>query len=154
MNRMGLLLLLLIVSPLAFAGPADDEAAVWQLEQDYWEYVKANDLDSYRALWDQRFVGWPGFSPHPLGKENISDWIPPLHEDPERELDIELKQEAVRSFGDIVVAHYLFKFIYRHPRTGEMIDEGNWGRITHTWQRRGDTWEIVTGMSASYDHPE
>jgi hypothetical protein len=25
-------------------------------------------------------------------------------------------------------------------------------RITHTWQRRGDSWQIITGMSATYEH--
>ena len=72
----------------------ESEAAVWQLEEAYWRYVKANDLDGYRTLWDERFVGWPGFAEHPVGKANI----------------------------------------------------------THTWQRRGDSWRIITGMSATYEH--
>ena len=146
------LLLLLIVPAMVLAGPAEDKTAVWQLEEDYWEYVKQQDLDNYRSLWDERFVGWPNFSPHPLGKEDITDWIPPLHSDPERVFDYELKREAVRSFGDIVVAHYLLKLIFRDAQTGDVTEEGNWRRITHTWQRRGDRWQIVTGMSASYDH--
>ena len=28
---------------------AKDEAQVWQLEKAYWEYVKSNDLEKYRA---------------------------------------------------------------------------------------------------------
>ena len=56
----------------------ESEAAVWQLEEAYWRYVKANDLEGYRTLWDERFVGWPGFAEHPVGKANITDWIPPL----------------------------------------------------------------------------
>ena len=61
----------------------ESEAAVWQLEEAYWRYVKANDLEGYRTLWDERFVGWPGFAEHPVGKANITDWIPPLHADPD-----------------------------------------------------------------------
>ena len=38
---------------------AKDEAQVWELEKAYWEYVKANDLEKYRALWHENFVGWP-----------------------------------------------------------------------------------------------
>jgi len=148
-----LLLLLLMIVPLrAFAGATEDEGAVWQLEENYWKYVKAQDLDAYLALWDERFVGWPSFSALPLGKEGITDWIPPLHQDPARVFDFELKREAVRSFGDIVVAHYLYKPIYRNAETGEVLEGSRWNRITHTWQRRGDSWQIVTGMSATYDH--
>ena len=148
----GVLPLLLFISLIAFAGPTEDEAAVWQLEKDYWKYVKEQDLDAYRALWDERFVGWPSFSPHPLGKDEIADWIPPLHQDPTRVFDYELKREAVRSFGDVVVTHYLERSIYRNKKTGAMIEEASWIRLTHTWQRRGASWQIVTGMSASYDH--
>ena len=152
MKTLQVLLLLLIVTLVALAGPTEDEATVWQLEENYWKYVKEQDLDAYRALWDERFVGWPDFSPYPLGKERIADWIPPLHKDPNRVLDFELKKQTVRSFGDIVAVHYLFKLIYRNAETGEVIEESSWARITHTWQRHSDSWQIVTGMSASYDH--
>jgi hypothetical protein len=29
---------------------AKEEAQVWNLEKAYWEYVKGNDLEKYRAL--------------------------------------------------------------------------------------------------------
>jgi hypothetical protein len=45
------------------------------LEKAYWEYVKANDLEKYRALWHQDFLGWPLISLAPLRKDHITDWI-------------------------------------------------------------------------------
>ena len=129
-----------------------DEAAVWQLEEAYWQYVETNDQNAYRTLWDERFVGWPGFSPHPLGKANIADWISPLHGDSRRSFSARLQREAVRAFGDVVVAHYLVRDVWRDASTGEIIEQSAPYRITHTWQRHGNTWQIITGMSASYDH--
>ena len=42
----------------AFARDSTNDAAqVWNLEKAYWEYVKANDLEKYRALWHEDFVG-------------------------------------------------------------------------------------------------
>jgi hypothetical protein len=79
-----------------------------------WRYVKANDLDGYRTLWDERFVGWPGFAEHPVGKASIGEWIPPLHADADRLYDYRVQKEAVRAFGD--------------------------------------SWQIITGMSATYEH--
>jgi hypothetical protein len=158
-TKLLLLMLATVLTPPGFGQDratekkvAEDEAAVWQLEENYWKYVRGQNLDAYRALWDERFVGWPDFSPQPLSKDRIADWIPPLHQDPTKVFDYALKRQAVRSFGDIVVAHYLQKSIYRDARTNEILEESSWVRLTHTWQRRGDSWQIVTGMSASYDH--
>jgi len=38
---------------------ANNEAEVWNLEKAYWEYVKNSDLEKYRALWHEDFLGWP-----------------------------------------------------------------------------------------------
>jgi hypothetical protein len=52
--------LFLALTATAFGqNSAKDEAQVWELEKAYWEYVKANDLEKYRALWHENFVGWP-----------------------------------------------------------------------------------------------
>ena len=45
------------------------------MEKAYWEYVKANDLQKYRALWHENFVGWPFVSSAPVRKDHITDWI-------------------------------------------------------------------------------
>jgi hypothetical protein len=47
---------------------ARDETQVWNLEKAYWEYVKANDLEKYLALWHEDFVGWPLSDSAPCGK--------------------------------------------------------------------------------------
>lgn len=59
MKKLSLLLVLFFL-PLAASARdlTPDEAAAWQLEEAYWQHVKANDLDGYRTLWDERFVGW------------------------------------------------------------------------------------------------
>jgi hypothetical protein len=128
-----------------------DEATVWQREESYWRYAKASDRAAFLALWSERFVGWPIFALHPLGKASLEDGIDLLHENPERVYDYRLKREAVRSFGDIVVTHYVYWDIWRDAESGAVVEERGPFRITHTWQRHGDTWQIVTGMSASFD---
>ena len=49
-------LLALATAPFA-RDSTNDAAQVWNLEKAYWEYVKANDLEKYRALWHEDFVG-------------------------------------------------------------------------------------------------
>lgn len=143
-------ILTLIMSPLAWAADLTaDEQAVWELEEAYWVYVKNQDIDGYLTLWDDSFVGWPSFSKSPMGKESIAVWIPPLHANPTLSYDYELKRMAVRSFGDVVVAHYLVHDFHRSAETGEIVTNNRPYRITHTWQKRNGTWRIITGMSGS-----
>jgi ketosteroid isomerase-like protein len=144
-------LLAMVMGSVVFAaGLNDDEKEVWNLEIAYWEYVKSNDIPSYRSLWDERFVGWPGFSEMPLGKANIHEWVAELHSNPGTRVEYELTIGSVRAFGDIVATHYLVRFSARSVTTGEIVGDAVVSRITHTWQRHGDSWRIVTGMSGSW----
>jgi hypothetical protein len=140
--------LLLLAPQLSGASPAADERAVWRLEHKYWEYAKANDVPRYLTLWDERFVGWPGGKKSPVGKAEIAGWIAPLHEQTGKQFDYELTQEASRSFHNVVVVHYLVRYFYRSSESGKVVEELGVSRITHTWQRRGSAWRIITGMSA------
>ena len=150
MRKLLVLASFLLLSPaISFSDTDADVLAVWQLEEAYWEYVKTNDLEGYRTLWDERFVGWPGFSDDPVGKTEIADWIVPLHTNPNERYEYELTRKAVRAFGDVVVVHYLVRDFFRDAESGEMVREPDTYRITHTWQRRGDTWQIITGMSGA-----
>lgn len=144
-----MLMLGCLISLPAWADQAADEEAVWNLEEAYWGYVKKNDIDGYLTLWDERFVGWPGFSETPMGKESIHEWILPLHENESETYDYELTREAVRSFGDVVVVHYLVSDFFRSARTGVIVRQLDSYRITHTWQRRENGWQIITGMSGA-----
>src|SRR5882724_6138127 len=98
---------LLIVAAAAFAQDSpNDETEIWKLEKAYWEYVKANDLEKYRALWHENFVGWPLVSSAPVQKDHITDWITnntskgiTLHSYP-------IEQLAIQVIGDVAVDCY------------------------------------------------
>jgi hypothetical protein len=67
--------ILLALTATAFAqDSASDGAQIWNLEKAYWEYVKANDLQKYRALWHEDFLGWPYVSSTPTGKGTSRPW--------------------------------------------------------------------------------
>lgn len=125
----------------------EDEAAVWALEEAYWRYVKNTDIESYLALWDEQFVGWPFGSPEPAEKSSISDWIEPLHADPNRIFKYDLERKAVRSFGDIVVTHLTYRTCFVSRETGEIVEDRGGRKITHTWRRNPGGWQIITGMA-------
>ena len=122
----------------------DGEQVIWDLEQVYWRYVQANDLESYRSLWHKEFVGWPAVSAAPVRKEHITDWITSQTAQGRTFEFIELKPAAIQMHGDLAVVYYW--------STYKWVDNNGVGaarrtRVTHTWVRNGKDWQIVGGMS-------
>jgi hypothetical protein len=144
------ILLLLLVS-LAFVARAatNEETQVWNLEKAYWEYVKANDLEKYRALWHERFLGWPSSSSSPARKDHITDWITKNTSKGVKLQSYEIEQVAFQATGDNAVTHYRIKMTWSGPNPADTKTEKL--RIHHTWVRSKGTWQILAGMSAPVD---
>src|ERR1700751_4262246 len=112
---------LLALATAAFAqDSAKEEAQVWNLEKAYWEYVKNSDLEKYRALWHEDFLGWPYVSSAPLRKDRITDWI--------------------------AINYYRIKINWVTSEGVQVRKDAF--RIMHAWIRTQGTWQIVGGMSA------
>ena len=139
--------LFLVLASTAFGqGSTKEEAQVWQLEKAYWEYVKANDLEKYRALWHDNFVGWPFVSPAPVRKDHITDWITANTSKGINLQSYSIEQLAIQITGDIAVDYYRIKATWADSTGAEVkIDRI---RITHTWIQMHGTWQIIGGMSS------
>ena len=125
---------------------AKDEEQVWELEKAYWEYVKANDLEKYRALWHENFVGWPFVSPAPVRKDHITDWITSNTSKGIRLQSYSIEQLAIKMTGDIAMDYYRINAAWANGTDAEVKTDRL--RITHTWIRTDDTWQIIGGMSS------
>ena len=137
--------LLLCVGPVFAEKQSADERAVWKLEQDYWKYVQAGDLESYRKLWHPDFVGWPNSSARPKRKDHITDWIADYTKKGLKLKSYNLEPAGSQATENVVVTHYWI--------TDRWVDKDGHGeaetnRITHTWIRTPVGWQIIGGMSA------
>jgi ketosteroid isomerase-like protein len=142
---LALLFVALSAAAPARAQQSDNEKAVWKLETTYWERVKALDLDNYKNLWHENFVGWPYVSSQPVRKDQITDWIANYTNKGSRLQWFSLQQAASQSTGDIVVTHYwLTSFWADTAGHGEPATM----RVTHTWIKTDRGWKIISGMSA------
>ncbi len=119
--------------------------AVWQLEEDYWNYVRTENLSAYAKLWDEQFIGYPSNNKI-TSKEHITDWVKALHADKNRTFVVELERKTENVFGDIVMVFYDTHYTYRNAKN-EIIELEH-GKITHTWRKTGNTWLIIGGMGA------
>lgn len=126
------------------------EKEVWQLEEKYWEFAQAYDLQSYRALWHEGFVGWPRSEAVPVGKSKIGGWLE-RRKNAGQSLRYKLQREAVRQIEGAVVAHYRVAVEWV-AKDGKAESENS--RITHTWMKVDGRWKIITGMSAPVEKPE
>jgi ketosteroid isomerase-like protein len=139
--------ILLLLATAAFAqDAATNEAQVWQLEKAYWEYVKANDLEKYRALWHENFLGWPFVSSAPVRKDHITDWITANTSKNIKLQSYSIEQLAIQVTGDIAIDYYRVNATWANGEAAEAKTDRF--RITHTWIRTHGTWQIIGGMSA------
>ena len=125
---------------------AKDEAQVWQLEKAYWEYVKGNDLEKYRALWHENFLGWPFVSPAPVRKNHITDWITANTSKGIKLQSYSIEQLAIQVTSDIATNYYRINFTWANDAGAEAKTDRM--RITHTWIQTHGTWQIIGGMSS------
>jgi acylphosphatase len=130
--------------PTPTAAQSRGVAEVWALEDDYWRFVKAGDVESYVKLWHEKFVGWPCNLDHPVRKSAIGDWVREIR-DKKIKVASTFTREGAQDFGNIVVVHYRFTKVDTYP-DGRIEGQGRESKITHTWLRVGNTWQIIGGM--------
>src|SRR5881394_1047510 len=139
--------LFVAVTAAAFAEGSDKEQTqIWNLEKAYWEYVKANDLEKYRALWHENFVGWPFVSSAPVRKDHITDWITANTSKGVKLQSYSIEQLAIQVTGDVAINYYRIKANWATSETAKARTDAL--RITHTWISTRGTWQILAGMSA------
>jgi ketosteroid isomerase-like protein len=140
-----LALVMLIPSLCAAQGSAAEEK-VWAHEQTYWQCVQANDLEHYRSLWNERFLGWPFISPEPARKAHITDWITNRTNNGQTLKSYKLERLVVQVTDNLATTTYRSHAIWLDKDGKEKAEHT---RILHTWQRNADgEWQIVAGMSA------
>ena len=139
--------ILLVLASTAFAQDSvKDEAQIWSSEKAYWTYVRANDLEKYRALWHDDFLGWPYVSASPVRKDHITDWMTANTSKGIKLQSYSIEQLAIQVTGDVAIDHYRIKAKWANKDGAEARTDAL--RIMHTWIRTHGTWQTLGGMSA------
>ncbi len=118
----------------------------WQMEEKYWYYVGNNDTVSYKTLWHDDFIGYPGFGNGVSSKSGIGAWIPELQKDTNLVFSYKLYRKAVNPIEGVVIVFYDADEIWTDKQQQEVKKETY--KFTHTWKKSGDTWLILGGMAA------
>src|SRR6478672_3020984 len=101
----------------------------------------ANDLEKYRALWHENFVGWPFVSPAPVRKDHITDWITSNTSKGIKLQTYSIEQLAIQITGDVAINYYRINATWANGAGAEVRTDKL--RITHTWTRPHGTWQII-----------
>jgi ketosteroid isomerase-like protein len=125
-----------------------DQKSVWGQEQAYWKYCQAMEMDQYLSLWHPRVVAWPSFYSVPAGKDNIGDWLMDRLKQGFTMKSYDLDPLAIEVTDHVAVVHYRVKYSWV-DKAGKETPVAS--RITHTWIKNGDNWQIIGGMSAPVD---
>lgn len=140
------LFLVLLNSVLFAAPPSADGEKVWSLEEAYWKYVKANDLQQYLGLWHSDFLGWPSVNPEPVRKDHITNWMAAHTSKGETLKSYDLERLTTQVTENVVTVTYRIRMTWADKNgTGQPVTL----RIIHTWLRNAaGGWQIISGMSA------
>ena len=137
----------LMIGALAarFAPRTSDIDEVWAMEDTYWRYVKAGDVEKYRTLWNDGFRGWPCHTEHPAGKSTIAEWVQEIR-DGKITFDYKLTREGASNVGGVVVVFYKTPMIWKYADGRVDGRTELWRKFTHTWMKVGGKWQIIGGM--------
>jgi len=125
---------------------------VWNREDEIGRFEEAGDVDAYQTLFHEKFIGWPCDQAHPIRKAGVGEWLREVR-DKHIKVTFALTHEGAEDFGNVVVVHYRVTGLYTYP-DGHTEGNGEVFKLTHTWLRTGDTWQIIGGMCASlHDSP-
>jgi hypothetical protein len=122
------------------------ENQVWQMEEQYWDYVKRIDTSAYKKLWHDEFVGYPSFGDGVSNKSKIAVWIPELHRDSSLTFSYKLHKKAVNAIEDVVIVFYDADEIWT-DKENKIVRKETY-KLTHTWKKHNDNWVILGGMAA------
>lgn len=119
---------------------------LWQLEENYWKYVKEKDLTSYVTLWHDNFIGYP--STNKIGgKDHITDWIEEMYSNNKNNFNYELTRYVENVFDDIAIVLYDATQLWKNDK-GELVQKSTF-KLTHTWKKTTEGWKIIGGMGAA-----
>jgi len=132
-------------APSSSKGDSASINEVWSREDDLGRYEEAGDLEAYKSFYHDRFIGWSCSWAHPKRKASVGRWVQEVR-DQHIKVTSNVTREDAEGFGDIVVVHYRYSGVYTYA---DGHTEGDKVKITHTWMRTGDSWQIIGGMCAS-----
>ncbi len=133
--------LLFLAIPTAAQTFSPSQNEVWQMEETYWKDLHTANYSHYMTLWHEDFLGWPYFTAHPVNKDGIADSLPTKMS---AVSFYEFLEKDVRVTAEVAITQYAVKYTVPTP-TGE--SETRVSRITHTWLKTKNTWQIIGGMS-------
>jgi hypothetical protein len=115
------------------------------MEDTYWRYVKAGDVEKYSTLWNEKFRGWPCHDPHTSPKSSIASWVREIH-DGKIDFDYKLTREGATQVGNVVVVYYWTPMIWKYANG--TVDGGQdlprkWQGSRHPMARDGGDPEDV-----------
>lgn len=125
-----------------------EQLEVWNLEELRVKYIKSRDVDNFRAMYHENFIGWPSQATSPVGHSDLGYRIIEAIEEGRDLPRVRIRREAVRIFENIAIVHYASSRSFGSDSDDDPSN-GKWIKVTHTWMRVGDTWKIIGGMAAS-----
>jgi ketosteroid isomerase-like protein len=119
------------------------EEKIWALEEAYFSNLYKANYEQVLILVHDKFLGWPGGLPQPIGREKSARFMKQLIPKP-TSCRIMIEKEGISLAGSAALTQYTLH-VTCSDTTG--VTKTQTSRITHTWVKEGESWKLLGGMS-------
>ena len=144
-----LVVFLIVASSFQALGAEWSEAQkeIWNLEKMYWEYLKNEDIQSYKKLLHDKVVSMRARKYDTINKHEEIDYVKIWISDFTPE-SYDIRPISIQLFNNVAVVCYNYKFTGKNISTGKIRSDS--GRVIHTWMKQNSTWYLISLMEASF----
>jgi hypothetical protein len=138
--------ILCIGATVALAQQSASEKAVWKLEQLRCHDLVAGDAAGLSSLLHPDELGWPAASPLPQHGDYFVREVRNNAAKGIQTTSCVVDPVASQAIQNVVVVHFRLTMV-RVGKDGSRTEQHS--RLTHTWIRTGNSWQIIGGMGAA-----
>jgi hypothetical protein len=125
-----------------------EQKEVWQTVEDIWSKWKANDVAGAAANIHEKYQGWNGEMPLPIGKEKMTQMFQDM-KDMEKLDYYSIDPARITVSGDAAVVDYYFNYTVTRTMGTEKKQVHERGKNVEFYVKSGGKWLLLGDMTVN-----
>lgn len=142
-----MIILVLSASSITAQEWSDEQKAVWNHVEIYWDLILQKDSEGFKAYIHPDYSGWGNSEPLPGNKATLDKWLEYNLANNTWEI-YELNLAALAIFDDVAIVHYYYTGVIADAEGKKREAKGRW---TDILKKQGDKWVIIGDHGGSID---
>jgi hypothetical protein len=130
-----------------------EQKEVWQTVENMWAKWKANDVPGAAANLHEKYQGWNGNMPLPIGKEQMTQMFQDM-KDMEKLDYYSLNPARITVSGNAAVVDYYFNYMVTRTMGTDKKQEHERGKNVEFYVKEGGKWQLLGDMTVNDEMKE